>query len=109
MSFGLKKVMRALRKANDWLLQLDEEDPNEPIYDPVALGGVVIVTLVFITCLYWLLWTLLVYEGGLFPKIAATLAILIKGKKASDFGYEGTPYAMGVFEGWLANLIALGF
>jgi hypothetical protein len=44
----------------------DEDGAPEPGFDPVHLGAVCIACLVGIGLLYWLLWTLLVYEGGLF-------------------------------------------
>jgi hypothetical protein len=85
----------------------EAEDPDEPFFDPVHLGAVCIACMAAIGGLYWLLWTLLVYEGGIFPKLRATLAIVFTGKTLKDFGYEAAPYAMGVFEGWVGNLIAL--
>jgi len=86
----------------------DEEDPEEPFYDPVQLGGVCIVCLVVIGALYWLLWALLVFEGGIFPKARAGLEVLLSSKTLKDFGYEQAPYAMGAFEGWVGNVTALG-
>ena len=85
----------------------DEDDADEPFFDPVQLGAVCIVCLVVIGALYWLLWTLLVYEGGLPAKLRAGLAVLFTSRTLKDFGYEGTPYAMGAFEGWAGNLAAL--
>ncbi|MFH1723175.1 MAG: hypothetical protein ABII00_00995 [Elusimicrobiota bacterium] len=85
----------------------DEEDPAEPVYDPAQLGGAVIVSLVGIGCAYWLLWTLLVYEGGLFMKLGAAAQVVFTSKTLKDVGYEGSPYAMGPFEGWFGNLAAL--
>jgi hypothetical protein len=58
----------------------DEDGAPEPGFDPVHLGAVCIACLTVIGLLYWLLWSLLVYEGGLFAK----------------------------GEGWLGNLAALG-
>ena len=96
-------------KAWDRFLDLfsDEEDPAEPVYDPVHLGGALIVTMVGIGCLYWLLWTLMVYEGGLFAKVSAAAQVVFTAKTVRDFGYEGGPHAMGAFEGWLGNTAAL--
>ncbi|MBI3549437.1 MAG: hypothetical protein HY078_10390 [Elusimicrobia bacterium] len=85
----------------------DEEDPNEPFYDPVHIGGAVVITLTAIGCLYWLLWTLLVYEGGLFVKLQAAALLVFTKTTLKDLGYEGYPYAMGQFEGWIGNVIAL--
>jgi hypothetical protein len=90
------------------LLDLFEEDaPDEPFYDPVHVGGVLIGTMAAIGALYWLLWTLLVFEGGIFQKIHAGAAVLFTSKTLKDFGYEGSPYAMGAFEGWVGNVVAL--
>lgn len=93
----------------DKLLYLfgDEDDPNEPILDPVHAGAAVVISLVGIGALYWLLWTVLVYEGGLFKKLSAAAQVVFTAKTAADFGYQGSPYAMGAFEGWFGNLAAL--
>lgn len=45
-----------------------EDGDGEPAFDPVHLGAVCIVCLAVVGLLYWLLWTLLVYEGGLFSR-----------------------------------------
>jgi hypothetical protein len=87
----------------------DEDDADEPFFDPVQLGGVCIFCLVVIGALYWLLWTLLVFEGGLPDKLRAAWAVLFTPRTLKDFGYERAPYAMGAFEGWFGNLTALGF
>lgn len=63
------------------LLALFEEPaPSEPAYDPVHLGAAAIGTLIVIGLMYWLLWTLLVYEGGLFSfgegRVGNVLALL---------------------------------
>jgi len=83
-----------------------EDDPSEPFYDPVHLGAAVLITIVAVGCLYWLLWTLLVYEGGLFGKIGPAFHVLFTSMTLRDFGYRGE-LDMGVFEGWLGNLSAL--
>ena len=101
--------MTSLRKARDWVLALfDDDDPNEPGYDPVHLGAAIVITLASLGCLFWLLWTLLVYEGGLLLKIAALARLLFTPVTLAELGYEGS-YAQGAFEGWFGNLIALGF
>ena len=97
--------MKALKKVLE--LFEEEDDPAEPLYDPVHLGAAIVATLAAMGCLYWLLWTLLVYEGGLFLKLGAALQVLFTSKTLRDLGYEGSPYAMGAFEGWLGNLAAL--
>ena len=85
----------------------DEENPEEPIYDPVEFAAMLVFTFFGIGLLFWLLWTLLVYQGGIVPKIFPALQILFGGKKLSDFGCVGYPYELGVFEGFVANTAAL--
>jgi uncharacterized membrane protein len=84
-----------------------EDSPDEPFYDPVHLAGVLVACLVVIGALFWLLWTLLVYEGGLPSKLAALASVLFGGKSLSDYGWTGAPDRPGVFEGWPANVAAL--
>jgi hypothetical protein len=43
----------------------DKDDPAEPHYDPVHLAAVLVASQVVIGALYWLLWTVFVYEGGI--------------------------------------------
>ena len=74
-----------------------EDDPNEAFYDPVHLGAVAIVNLAAVGALYWLLWTLLVFEGGVQSKIRA--AILA--------GIGRVPFSADNFEGWFGNVSAL--
>lgn len=83
-----------------------DDDPNEPRYDPVQLGAALVLALVAIGALYWLLWTLLVFGGGLFSKIGPAFQVLFRMKAAAEFGYRG-PWDRGVFEGWGGNLGAL--
>lgn len=90
-----------------WLDDILRDDPDEPRFDPVHLGTVLIVTMVAVGVLYWLLWTLLVFEGGIFQKVSAVLQLLFTPKTLKDLGYEASPYAMGVFEGWFGNVCAL--
>ena len=85
----------------------EDDDPREPGFDPIQLGGAVVITLAAMGALYWLLWTLLVYEGGIFMKLRALALLAFTKTRLSDLGYEAAPYAMGPFEGWLGNLVAL--
>ena len=99
----------ALASARDWVAGLfSEDDPDEPGYDPVHLGVAVVVTLTALGCLYWLLWTLLVYEGGLFLKAKAAARVAFTSATPADLGYEG-PWELGAFEGWFGNVMALVF
>lgn len=98
-----------LSKARNFLLALfDEDDPDELGYDPVHLGAAVVVTLAALGCLYWLLWTLLVFEGGIFLKAGALARLVFTPATLADLGYEGS-YAQGAFEGWFGNVAALAF
>jgi hypothetical protein len=83
-----------------------EDDPAEPKYDPFHLGAALLLALTAVGALYWMLWTLLVYEGGLFAKILPAAQVALRLKTAADFGWRG-PWDRGVFEGWAGNLGAL--
>lgn len=85
----------------------DDDEPEEPAYDPVHLGGAALIAMTAIGALYWLLWTLLVFEGGLQGKLVA-LARLAGGATLKDLGWVGYPYEMGAFQGALGNIVALG-
>ena len=85
----------------------DADDPRAPHYDPVHIAVVLVAVQVVIGALYWLLWTLFVYEGGLPAKVGPFLAVVIRARSLRDYGWLGTPDHQGLFEGWLANLVAL--
>lgn len=87
----------------------DERDSQEPFYDPVHLGAMIVLVIFSMGALFWLLWTLLVYGGGLFRKIVPAFQVLFTEKKLSDFGWVGYPFELGVFEGFIANCVALVF
>lgn len=72
----------------------EREGPHVPHYDPVHLAVVLVACMVCAGALFWLLWTLLVYEGGLFVKLAALVAPDPNDHRVT-------------FEGWQANLAAL--
>ncbi len=98
----------ALKKARRFLEWLDaDDDPSVPAYDPVHVAAALVITMSVIGALYWLLWTLLVYEGGLFAKLGPGFCVLFTKKTLADYGWRGAPYAMGVFEGWTGNVGAL--
>ncbi|MBI3564104.1 MAG: hypothetical protein HY079_02785 [Elusimicrobia bacterium] len=95
-----------------WNALFDEtEDPAAPRYDPVHLATVLVACQVVAGALFWLLWTLLVYEGGLPRKVVAVLTRW--SDPAADTrmlryaGPFGGPGHATVFEGWAANLTAL--
>ncbi|MCB4792040.1 MAG: hypothetical protein LHV68_09150 [Elusimicrobia bacterium] len=87
----------------------EKDDPDEPKYDPVHVGAMIILVIFAIAVLFWLLWALLVFGGGLQAKIIPFLKILFTSNTAGDFGYVGYPYEMGVFEGWPTNVVAFIF
>lgn len=95
----------ALERLRAAVESLDDEPPaGTPLYDPVHVGGVLVSVLAALGALYWLLWTALVYEGGVFLKCAALLK-LAGGAAAAELGYEG-PWNRGAFEGLLGNAAA---
>jgi hypothetical protein len=84
----------------------DNEDPIEPRYDPVHMGAMIVLVLFINTLLFWLLWSILVFGGGLQAKVIPALQLIFTSKTAADFGYVAYPFEMGVFEGWITNVIA---
>ncbi|MBP9128291.1 MAG: hypothetical protein KBG07_05940 [Elusimicrobia bacterium] len=91
------------------VFSLWEDDPsgNPIVYDPVHVSAVIVGCLAAVGVLFWTLWALMVFEGGLFSKFVPFLQVAFTSKTWSDFGYEGYPYALGEFEGWVVNLAAL--
>lgn len=87
----------------------DTENPEEPGYDPVHVGAMIVLTIFSLSILFWLLWALLVFGGGIQAKALPFLKLIFAHKTAADFGYVGYPYEMGVFEGWPTNVAALVF
>jgi hypothetical protein len=79
-----------------------DDDPAEPRYDPVHVAGVLIATQVAVGALFWLLWTLLVFEGGL----ATTLGALVSGRRdaASLRGLWGHLVAFALCAGLVVAL-----
>ena len=97
--------MTAWTKLRALIESFDDEPPaDEPLYDPVHVGGVLVSFLAAVGALYWLLWTAFVFEGGVFGKAAALLR-LAGGASLAELGYEG-PWDRGAFEGWVGNLVA---
>lgn len=87
----------------------EEDPPGEVRYDVMHLAGVLVICLTALGALFWLLWALLVCEGGIFTKIGPFLQVVFTERTLRDFGYEGTPYKLGVFEGWIVNVAGLAF
>ncbi len=85
----------------------DAEDPNEPLYDPVHFGAMIIIVICVIGVLFWLLWTMLVFGGGIFKKIVPAIQVAFTNKTLRDFGWVGYPFELGVFEGFIGNVTAL--
>ena len=61
-----------------WLDLFAEEGADEPRFDPIHLAVVLVACQAAVGILFWLLWTVMVYEGG-----------------------------FGTGEGWRGNLVAL--
>lgn len=86
----------------------EDDDTADPIvYDSVHVAAVVVGCLFALGILFWDLWALLVFEGGLFMKVIPFFQVLFTSKTLKDFGFEGSPYALGIFEGWIVNVTAL--
>lgn len=98
-------IRRAWKSVTD--LWEDDDAADRILYDPVHVAAVGVGCLFAAGVLFWDLWALMVYEGGIFTKIGPFLQVLFTSKKLQDFGFEGSPYALGIFEGWTVNLAAL--
>ncbi len=83
---------------------LADDQPEDEIYDPVHVAVVLVSCMIGLGALYWMLWALLVCEGGLVMKIGPALQVLFTDKTLMDFGYQGYPYQLGLFEGWIVNV-----
>jgi hypothetical protein len=100
-----------LKKIFSLILDLfsDEEVQGEAGYDPVHVGIMIVSVLFGISILFWLLWSLMVFRGGIQAKALPFLQMVFTSKTAADFGYVGYPFEMGIFEGWITNAAALFF
>ncbi len=98
-----------IRRTWKMFLDLWEDDPETDalVYDPVHVAGVIVACLFALGLMFWTLWALLVFEGGLFVKAGPFLKVIFTSKRFQDFGFVGYPYEMGIFEGWIVNLAAL--
>ncbi len=83
---------------------LADDSPEDIVYDPVHVAVVLVSCLAGVGALYWMLWALFVCEGGLFTKIIPAAQVLLTDKTLQDFGYQGYPYQLGIFEGWIVNV-----
>lgn len=97
-----------IEKINGAIESFFEDQPGETGYDPVHIAGMIVLTLFGITIFFWLFWSLLVYEGGLFEKIVPVISVIFTGKTFLDYGYYGL-FDAGVFEGWITNITSLLF
>jgi hypothetical protein len=89
-----------------WVALFEDEDDSAARYDPFHLAAVLVGCMAAVGALFWLMWTLLVYEGGLPTKLAALVDFVFRGKSLADLGRTGGADREGVFEGWAANLVA---
>lgn len=98
-----------LKKFWDGVLEFfsDREDQDEPVYDPAHIAALIVFTAASLGALFWLLWTLLVFGGGIARKVVPAFEVLFTSKTLQDFGWVGYPYELGIFEGFVANLVAL--
>ena len=86
----------------------DDVTGDELEYDPAHIGAMIVLTLLGISVLFWLFWSLLVFKGGLLEKVLPFFLVLFTAKSFSDFGYEYR-HEQGCFEGWVTNFTALIF
>ena len=100
--------MRKILKLIEGLFNEEKsKDETAPVIDEFYLAATIIVDIIALTVLFWLLWSILVYGGGIFPKIKALLEIIFCGKSFKDFGWNFYPYDIGVFTGFITNIIGI--
>ena len=64
---------------------------EEPGFDPVHVGGMILLTVLGITVLFWDLWTMLVYQGSLWVRAAAAgFLIFLLALIASAFRFKSS-------------------
>lgn len=78
----------------------EDDGASEPHYDPVHLAGVLIGVQVVAGALFWLLWTLLVFEGG----IGASLKGLVRPGPDATRGLWGHLCAFAILVSGLTAL-----
>ena len=101
-----------MRKILKLLEDLFGEDENKKadstaVIDEFYFAATVIIDIVILAVLFWLLWSILVYGGGIFPKIKALFEIIFYKKSFKDFGWNFYPYDIGVFTGFVTNIIGI--
>lgn len=96
------EIKRIIKRIVDFLGDQDV-NPDDPVYDPVHVGAMIVLVVMSVSIIFWLLWALVVCEGGLFTKIIPLVQVVFTSKTVQDFGYKGYPYELGIFEGWIVN------
>ena len=86
----------------------DDIEEDELQYDPAHIGAMIVLTMLGISILFWLFWSLLVFKGGLLEKVQPLFLVLFTQRDLAYFGYEYWE-EQGIFNGWTTNLTALGF
>jgi hypothetical protein len=66
-------------------------------YDPAHIGAMIVLVFFALTVLFWLLWTLLVFKGGILTKCWGLLQI-VSGRG---------PVEAELWDGWVINIAAL--
>jgi len=95
-----------MKNLQEKLKNIFTEKEDEPQYDPQMFGAMVVGVIFTAGLLFWILWTALVYQGGIFGKISVLWLVLSGQKKWSELVPAGLPVSVSVFSGWLANLVA---
>ena len=66
-------------------------------YDPAHIGAMIVLVLFALTVLFWLLWSLLVFKGGILTKCWGLV----------QMASGGGPVEAQLWDGWVINLAAL--
>lgn len=82
---------------------MEEHKNGEQVgYDPAQVGAMIVLVLFSLTILFWLLWSVLVFKGGLLTKLWVLIQIISGGKSSAAIEPEW-------WDGWVINVGALIF
>ncbi|MFH1784076.1 MAG: hypothetical protein ABH868_04190 [bacterium] len=69
-------------------------------YDPANVAAMIVIIIFTFAVLFWLLWSLLVFKGGILTKMIMLFHIVIGKQASSAFG-------VSAWDGWIINTGAL--
>lgn len=79
----------------------NKPDDKSSGYDPANVAAMIVIVIFGLAVLFWLVWSLLVFKGGILTKLLMLIQIII-GKES----FSGVN--MQLWDGWVINTVALG-